>query len=266
MGRIIFIIGLLLNLSSAKTTPVVDAGAVAKMGEVLSQGNKALKQGGEALKSTQEMAGDVKKSLTEATKRFGELQKLNSVLGSPLSSHIMKRIGSLKNSSAQYGSLLGMLSKEGDASSLNNFSKKVIKTPDCGRFIRAKNYIEQKYFKESKGPVSIQRATAIKRARERASRKVVLNSLAVSEMTKIHLTENHESLKDLSDLSLHSTNVNHQLVVQTKLLMRAVENLEKIIFIQSQQLEFMAKTYLGDRGIVLDKSDHDSSEPIGGSK
>ena len=200
-----------------------------------------------------EMSGKIGSVLQTANKSFRQLSTMNSVLGGPLSNSTFKKLSSLGSSSRKYGGLLRAFTStmEGKSSGLglNYAAHKTLGTPNLSKYIRTKNFVERKYFQATGERVHTKKAKNIRRARERAARRSVVNTIAISKTHQENLSDDHIELEKLAKEAASSGDMNHQILIQTKLLERIAQNQEKLILLQSQQLDFMAKTYLGDRGV-----------------
>lgn len=213
-----------------------------------------LKSGAEQLQTVQEMASTASDALNTANKSFSEFQKVNSVLGSPISSRVLNRLRDLQGMTDGYDDLLFDLSNEhGDAAEgINRFSRNQLGTQDRGDLLRAKSYFQEKFFTDSKKKtLNLKQAQQITYERESSAKDSVITTLALSKKHKADLKKDHESLSSIVKSSNDSAEMNHQALIQTKLLARIAQNLEKLILLQSQQLDFMAKTYMEHRGIGL---------------
>ena len=100
MGRYIFILVLIGSSDLLAWYAVFDATSVAKSGELLTTANSSLS-------TAKGIASTATKALSTAQKTFSQIQTLNSVLGSPLSSSIMGKLSGLRGSSSKYVGLLG---------------------------------------------------------------------------------------------------------------------------------------------------------------
>lgn len=211
-----------------------------------------------------EVSTKVGDALKTANKSLSELSTLNSVMGSPLPNSFMSKLSNMKTMSRKYGGLLGALSgtasgSHASAYSFNQKAKSTFGTPDVSKFLRAKDYIESKYYAETGKPVHVNHARKIRIAREKSARKSVVTTLAVAKTHKKDLAEDHKELERLAQEASDSGDMNHHMVMQTKYLERIAQSLEKLVLLQSQSLEFKAKTYLGDRGV--DVRSQDESDP-----
>jgi len=243
--------------------PVSFAHNVASQGQNLAKYGEMIQSGAKQLETAKEMASTASDALNTANKAFSELQNMNSVLGSPLKSNVLSRLMGLKGATRSYGNLLSSLSNDNADSlgGINRFSRQQFGTQDQSRVLYAKNYFQRKFFSEKSSTINVQKARQIKYDRQKASQESVLTTLAVSHTHKENLKKDHEDLVKISSTTSHSGEMNHQAVVQTKLLERIAENLEKLILLQAQQLDFMAKTYMEDRGVGLGEA----REPKGDS-
>lgn len=241
-----FAIVLGLSLGETSATMVHDATSYVKFGEIL-------KTGGETLKSAQEIASTATEALNVANHSFTELRTLNSVLGSPLSAKVMSRLGHLQGISDDYeGLLFSLTSEHGDAlGALNRVGRDKLGMQDRSELLAAKEYFQTKFFNTQETFVNVQQAQQIKYEREQAARESVLTSLALSQQHKKDLQKDHQALMAISRSGHESSEMNHQTLIQTKLLERIAQNLEKLIVLQAQHLDFLAKTYMGDRGVAL---------------
>ncbi len=247
MGRIIF--GLMayhLMVTTSFAITVHDPISFAKTAETAATSMKTLN-------GVTEMSGKLGEALNTANKSLGELSALNSVLGGPLSNSVLGKLSSIRSTSRRYGGLLsalnGTLSGHSSGYALNSAAHSTLGTPNVSKFITAKNHIERKYYQVTGKKYEYKRAKAVRIARDKAARKSVVTTLAVSKAHKEDLKDDHEDLVSISREAGHSGDMNHQILIQTKLLERIAQNQEKLILLQSQQLDFMAKTYLGDQAV-----------------
>ena len=265
MGRYLFkglmIGGICLSLMSNKSEGVMGVGDVVSDPGSYVYYADMIGSAAEQLKTAQEMASTASEALSTANKTMGDIQTMNSVLGKPLSDAFLKRFSGFKTLSQSYGGFLSAMgSDQGDRlQSLNSFANREFGTKDQSRLIEGKKYFQHKFFPENSRKIDLGKAHVIKRSREQASKDTVLTSLAVSKQHKEDLATDHQDLVLIARSGNESGTLNHQALVQTKLLERIAQSLEKMILLQSQQLEFMAKTYIGDRGVGIG----DLQEPVG---
>ncbi len=221
--------------------------------QIIASNASQLEKLGDQLETAQKIASTGSDALNTANQSLDKLQTMNSVLGSPLKSSVLGRLMGLKGVSRDYGNLLGSLSRDNSdhLRAVNSFSRNQLGTQDQSDLLSKKDYFKRTFFSEKKGSFNPQKARQIKYDREQASRDSVLTTLAVSQTHKEGLKKDHEELVAISTTSIRSGEMNHHAVVQTKLLERIAQNQEKMILLQAQQLDFMAKTYMGDRGVGL---------------
>lgn len=252
-------LGFLIVQSVNANMAVFDSTSFGKTLEIASTSSKTLT----GITEVSKKVGD---ALETANKSLSELSTLNSVMGSPLPKDFMSKLSNMKSLSRRYGGLLGALSgtvsgSNASASSLNGMAKSTFGTPDVSQFLRAKSYIESKYYAEMGQPVHVNHARKIRIAREKSARKSVVTTLAVAKTHKRDLAEDHKELERLAKEASGSGDMNHHMVMQTKYLERIAQSLEKLVLLQSQSLEFKAKTYLGDRGVdVRSQDDSDTND------
>jgi len=260
MDRYLFrsiIMGCVFLCSSPGTAtfhdPVSFAHNVASQGQNIAKYGEMIQSGAKQLETAKEMASTASNALNTANQSLGKLGTLNSVLGSPLKESVLGRLKGLKGVSGDYGNLLRSLSSEHSDSlrGVNRFSRNQLGTRDQSGLLSKKDYFKRTFFSERKGTFNPKKARQIKYDREQVSRDSVLTSLAVSQTHKEGLKKDHEELVAISTTSTRSGEINHHTFVQTKLLERIAQNQEKMILLQAQQLDFMAKTYMGDRGVGL---------------
>ena len=251
MGRIIFVLGLIYCSDVFSFYTVIDPTSIAKSAEILTTTT-------EALSTAKGIATTATEALSTANKTFGQMQTLNSVLGSPISSSIMGKLSGLRGSSSKYSGLFKALAGQGGSieQAVFNFTG----NSNIADFSRAKNYIQEKYFREKKPTISLGSARKIRYEREEKAKSVVVDSLVVTNTYKENMKEDQKNLEEISREAYESSDVNHQIIVQTKLLEKIAQSLEKLILLQSQQLEFMAHTYLGDRGVGLGEAKNPKEE------
>lgn len=233
--------------------PISFAQNVAAQGENAAKYGEMIKSGAEQLEQAKKIASTASETLNTANQAVSKLQTMNSVLGSPLKDSVLQRLAGLKSLSQSYGGFLGAMgSDNGDRlQSLNGFANREFGTEDRSRLLAGKNYFQRQFFPEDSRTINLDKARSIKLTREQAAKDTVLTSLAVSKQHKEDLSKDHNDLMLISQSGVESSTINHQTRVQTKLLERIAQSLEKIILLQSQQLEFMAKTYIGDRGVAI---------------
>jgi len=259
MGRYLFrslMIGGSFLYSPCEATfhdPLALAQNVSAQGQNLAKYGEMIKSGAKQLETAKELASTASDALNTANQSLDKLQTMNSVLGSPLKSSVLGRLMGLKGVSRDYGNLLGSLSRDNSDSlrAVNSFSRNQLGTQDQSGLLSKKDYFKRTFFSEKKGTFNPQKARQIRYDREQASRDSVLTTLALSQTHKEGLKKDHEELVAISTTSIRSGEMNHHAVVQTKLLERIAQNQEKMILLQAQQLDFMAKTYMGDRGVGL---------------
>ena len=207
----------------------------------------------EQLKSAQEVASTASDALNTVNKSFTELQNMNYVMGSPISDSLLQRFSGLKSVSQNYGGFLSAMGSDNadHLQAMNGFANREFGTEDQSRLLDGKKYFQRKFYPDNSRKIDLGKAQVIKLTREKASKDTVLTSLAVSKQHKEDLAKDHQELALISRSGNESATLNHQTLTQTKLLERIAQSLEKVILLQSQQLEFMAKTYIGDRGVGI---------------
>lgn len=240
-------------MTNVFSSPVHDATSYAQATQTASNTLDTAKGVNETVKGITEVSETLTSALHTANKSLSELSTMNSVLGRPLSSSILGKISSIHGTSRKYGGLLNALnnvmSGKSSGYDLNYAAHSTLGTPNVSRFLSAKSYFARKYYQMKGDKYEYKQAKAIRVARDRAARNSVVTSMAVAKAHKEDLRDDHNDLESISREAAKSGDMNHQILFQTKLLERIAQTLEKIVLLQSQQLDFMAKTYLGEQEV-----------------
>lgn len=193
------------------------------------------------LKSVLSTAGE---SLQQLQFLSNEMMEMNSVLGSKLPQGLLQNIMQVGGMSGDFSFLLSSLSGQGGdpLMQLNYLGVQHGGKQDFSNYIYAKNYFQQKFFPEQ----SLTTPTQLSQMREskiEAIQVSTVDSLAISSQQKKTLKDDHQQLQNLKIQAEQNTSLQYQTTIQTRLLEHIAHQLDKIILIQSQQLELMA-TYM----------------------
>lgn len=193
------------------------------------------------LKSVLSTAG---KSLQQLQSLSGEMMEMNSVLGSKLDQGWLQKIMQVGGVSGDFGSLLsGLTGQGGDPlMQLNYMANQHGGKQDYSNYIYAKNYFQQKFFPENSLTTPTQ-LSQIRESKIEAIQVSTVDSLAIATHQKKTLRDDHQQLQNIKIQAEQNTTLQYQINVQTRLLEHIAHQLDKLILIQSQQLELMA-TYM----------------------
>lgn len=232
---------------------VSDPGSYVYYVDMVKSAADTAETAGKQLEQAKKIASTASEALNTANAAVTKLQTMNSVIGSPLKDSVLRRFSSLKSLSQSYGGFLGAMGSDNSdrLQAANGFANREFGTEDHSRLLEGKRYFQRQFYPEDSSKIDLGKARFIKISRENAAKDSVLTSLAVSKQHKQDLSKDHQELVLISQSGRESVTLNHQTLTQTKLLERIAQSLEKLILLQSQQLEFMAKTYIGDRGVGL---------------
>jgi len=193
------------------------------------------------LKSVLSTAGQ---SLQQLQSLSSELTQMNSVLGSKLDAGWMQKIMQVGGMGGDLSSLLSSVSGEGGdpLMQLNYINSQHGGRQDFSNYLYAKNYFQQKFFPESAISTPVQ-LSQIRESKLEAVQVSTVDSLAIASQQKKTLRDDHQQLQNLKTQAQQNTTLQYQTTMQTRLLEHIAHQLDKIILIQSQQLELMA-TYM----------------------
>mgnify|MGYP001089634577 FL=1 len=185
-----------------------------------------------------QMTGD---SLKTVQKMTGEMTEMNSVLGSKLPQGWIQKVMQVGGLSGDFNSLLSSLTGQGGdpLMQLNYMGVQHGGKQDFSNYIYAKNYFQQKFFPEQ----SITTPTQLSQIRESKLEAVqvsTVDSLAIATQQKKTLRDDHLQLQNIKMQAEQNTTLQYQTNVQTRLLEHIAHQLDKLILLQSQQLELMA--------------------------
>lgn len=188
-----------------------------------------------------QMTGDSLKTVQTMT---GQLTEMNSVLGSKLPSGLLQKVIKLGSLSGDFNSLLSSLTGQGGdpLMQLNYMGVQHGGKQDFSNYIYAKNYFQQKFFPDQSITTSTQ-LSEIRESKLAAVRVSTVDSLAIATQQKKTLREDHQQLQNIKLQAEQNSTLQYQTNMQTRLLEHIAHQLDKIILIQSQQLELMA-TYM----------------------
>ncbi len=193
------------------------------------------------LNSVLSTAGD---SLKQLQSLSGELTQMNSVLGSKLDPSWMQKIMQVGGMGGDFNSLLSSVSGEGGdpLMQLNYMNSQHRGKQDFSNYIYAKNYFQQKFFPEGAITTPAQ-LSQLRESKLEAVQVSTVDSLAIASQQKKTLRDDHQQLQNLTTQAQQNTTLQYQTTMQTRLLEHIAHQLDKIILIQSQQLELIA-TYM----------------------
>ncbi len=169
-----------------------------------------------------------------------EMMTMNNALGRALGDQFMGQLSTISQFSGEFGGLLGTFGGDGDPlSRLNYLNNQYGGKQDLSNYLYAKDYFKHKFFPDK--PVStVAQFETIHAQKLEAVETSTISSLALSAQQKKTLGEDHQTLKNLSLQANANTTVQYQTGIQTRLLEQIAYRLDKLIAIQSQQLELMA--------------------------
>lgn len=195
-------------------------------------------------KSLENVLTAASQSLVHLQSLSTEIVQMNSVLGSKLDSGWMQKIMQVGGMSSDFSSLLGSITGQGGdpLMQLNYLGVQHGGKQDFSNYIYAKNYFQNKFFPEHSLTNSTQ-LTQIRESKLEAIQVSTVDSLAISSQQKKTLKDDHQQLQNLKIQAEQNTSLQYQTTMQTRLLEHIAHQLDKIILIQSQQLELMA-TYM----------------------
>lgn len=191
-----------------------------------------------ALRSVLSTAGQ---SLQQLQSLSNEMTEMNSVLGSKLSQSFLQNVMQVGGMSGDFSSLLGSISGQGGdpLMQLNYLGVQHGGKQDFSNYIYAKNYFQNKFFPDQPLTNSAQ-LTQIRESKLEAIQVSTVDSLAISSQQKKTLKDDHQQLQNLKIQAEQNTSLQYQTTIQTKLLEHIAHQLDKLILLQSQQLELMA--------------------------
>ena len=185
-----------------------------------------------------------RESLNQLQAASSDLQSMNGILGGKLPEGFLARFAAFDQGSYAFTGLLdAFVNPEGDMlRGVNDFAVRQGAKSDFSNYLAAKSYFKDKYFpdKESTSPREIE---TIQYHKMEATRTATLDSLALSAQQKNTLGQDHKTLQNLVQHGEQNDSVQYQNTIQTKLLEQIAYRLDKIILLQSQQLELLA-TYV----------------------
>lgn len=109
-------------------------------------------------------------------------------------------------------------------------------------YVYAKNYFQHKFFPEQSITTSSQ-LSEIRESKLAAVQVSTVDSLAIATQQKKTLRDDHQQLQNIKLQAEQNSTLQYQTNMQTRLLEHIAHQLDKLILIQSQQLELMA-TYM----------------------
>ncbi|AIL13625.1 hypothetical protein IM40_11230 (plasmid) [Candidatus Paracaedimonas acanthamoebae] len=183
-------------------------------------------------------------SLQELKTLSGEMMEMNSVLGSRLDPGFLQKVMKVGNLSGDFSFLLSSLTGQGGDSlmQLNHMNVQHGGKKDFSNYIYAKNYFQQKFFSDR----SITTPTQLSQLRDQKLEAVqvsTVDSLAIATQQKKTLRDDHYQLTQIKVQAEQNPTLQYQTNMQTRLLEHIAHQLDKLILLQSQQLELMA-TYM----------------------
>src|SRR5690606_33677652 len=110
---------------------------------------------------------------------------------------------------------------------------------DFSNYIFAKDYFQQKFFPETKLTTPIHLAQ-IRESKLEAVQVSTVDSLAIATQQKKTLRDDHLQLQNIKMQAEQDPSLKYQTNMQTRLLEHIAHQLDKLILLQSQQLELMA--------------------------
>jgi hypothetical protein len=242
MARFIFAIFLVFSHNAKASLKMVeDVTAIAWLKNIAGQGSQMISNGANTLQA--------------ARQTTNTLFEMNNVLGGKLSSSHITKLNQFHVISSEFGCLLDSLNGSGDPlRELNYIARNYGGQKDMSSVIYAKEYFQNKFFPAaSNQPVSSARASEVRKTRDEAADQAALNTLAIAKQQKASLNDDHKSLMQISNQAKVNDSVHYQANVQTQLLARIAASLEKLVLLQSQQLDFMAKMYLKEQPVAFTK-------------
>jgi hypothetical protein len=242
MARIVLALLLVLTQNAnASFKMVEDVAAIAWLKNIAGQGSQMISTGTNALKTAQQTTNT--------------LFEMNNVLGGKLSSGHITKLNQIHVLSGDFAGLLDSLNGSGDPlRELNYLAHHHGGKQDMSNVIYAKEYFHKKFFPVSTTQsISSHHASEVRHTRDQAADDAALNTLAIAKQQKASLAEDHKSLMQISSEAKVNDSVHYQANVQTQLLARIAASLEKLVLLQSQQLDFMAKMYLKQQPVAHTK-------------
>lgn len=193
------------------------------------------------LKSVLSTAGQ---SLQQLQSLSNEMVQMNSVLGSKLPQGLLQNIMQVGGMSGDFNSLLSSVSGQGGdpLMQLNYLGVQHGGKQDFSNYIYAKNYFQQKFFPDQ----SLTTPTQLSQLRESKLEAIqisTVDSLSIATQQKKTLRDDHQQLQNIKLQAEQNSTLQYQTNMQTRLLEHIAHQLDKLILIQSQQLELMA-TYM----------------------
>lgn len=185
--------------------------------------------------------GTAGQSLHQLQSLSGEMTEMNSVLGSKLDPILLRKVIDVGTLSGDFSSLLGSLTGQGGSplSQLNYITNQHMGARDFSNYIFAKDYFQNKFFPNSTFTTPTQLAQ-IREQKLEAVQVSTVDSLAIATQQKKTLRDDHHQLTQIKAQARQNTALKYQTMMQTRLLEHIAHQLDKIILIQSQQLELMA--------------------------
>lgn len=240
MGRRILkisLIGLLTigGLPQAEATIMHDPTSFVKFGEIAQQGAQ--------------MIGQI-------SKLQSEIGMLNSVLGEPISGAIMNNIGQGSWMMNDFGGVLDTLSSPyGDSlSSLNNFSRNQLGTPDQSTYLFLKDYAKSKLFQEhANAPLSFQQQDEIQNIRFDTLKQSSIDSIALSGQQKGSLKKSNANLEKLAQQAQTDRTIQEEIRTTNQLLVTIAQELAQQKAILAQMLELKAAQTTQQMPVVFNK-------------
>lgn len=179
-------------------------------------------------------------SLARLQSMTTEMIIMNNVLGGALGNQFLSQLSAVSQFSGEFGGLLSTFGGTGDPlSRLNYLNAQYGTRQDLSNYLYAKSYFKDRFFPE-KTMTSVQQFETIQAHKLEAIETSTVSSLALSAQQKKTLGEDHQTLKNLSVQANSNPSLQYQTGVQTRLLEQIAYRLDKLIAIQSQQLELMA--------------------------
>jgi len=236
----------MLAQQQADATLIQDVSALAALQQIADRSQGIMQTGARALET--------------ATETTNTLFEINTVMGGRLSTNRLTRLNQFQVVNRDLGGLLDAVSGQGDPlRELNVIARDYGGARDMSNVIFAKEYFQNNLFptireRGNTTGISIQNATDVRRKRDEAADDAALNTLAISKQQKTTLANEHHELMEIVNEARSNDSLHYQANVQTKLLARIAASLEKLVLLQSQQLDFMAKTYLKDQPVAFTKT------------
>jgi hypothetical protein len=179
-------------------------------------------------------------SLVHLQEASGFLQKMNTLLGTELNTNFLQGLGKFDGYSNEFKSVLSAVNgNSGDRlMALNNVAH-VHGAQDFSNYLYAKQYMQQKFFPTTQNGAApdIQKIQSNKMEAVRTS---TVDSLALATQQKTNLEKDSQRLEDLTRQAEQNSSLIYQASIHNKLLEQIAHRLDKLILIQSQQLELMA--------------------------